>query len=327
MLGKSIYAYVWRTSRVGQIKICLLVSLVALLIVAPLELQRRIVDIAVLNHELWLLMLLGFVYLVVLLIQGGLKYVLNLVKGRVLEEVIRDLRKRILSQKFKTSKSVELSRVDTMDSGTTVSMLMAESEAVGEFASASLSVPLLQIGTIVWVMAYLLWVQPLIAVLAILTYAPQVFLVPKIQRNINRLASRRIHIMRKLGRESVNFDHLTDSEQARLRTRTSLFVELVFKIRLIIYRQKFILTFLGNFLNSLGILIVLVVAGYMVIKGQTNVSTLVVFISGFQKIADPGDELINFYRSFSNARVTYRLVVDAIDGTQLPLTLRSNDGL
>lgn len=324
MLGKSIYAYVWRTSRGSQIRICLLVSLVATLSVAPLELQRRMVDSAVSKHELWLLALLGFAYLAVLLIQGGIKYILNLVKGRVLEEVARDLRKRILEQKFTTSEAGTPSPVGAMDSGTTVSMLMAESEDVGKFASASLSVPLLQTGTILWVMAYLLWVEPLIAVLAILIYAPQVFLVPKIQRNINRLARRRTGIMRKLGREAVDFDKLAEGEQARPRTRTSLFVELVFKIRMIIYRQKYILTFLGNFLNSLGVLVVLVVGGYMVIQGQTNVSTLVVFISGFQKVSDPWDELINFYRSVSNARVTYGLVVEAIEGTQAPVNLPSS---
>jgi len=324
MLGKSIYAYVWQTSRASQIRICLLVSLVALLSVAPLELQRRMVDSAVSKHELWLLVLLGFGYLVVLLIQGGLKYILNLAKGRVLEEVARDLRKRILERKFITSEPGSLSPVGAMDSGTTVSMLMAESENVGEFASASLSVPLLQTGTIVWIIAYLLWVEPLIAVLAILIYAPQVFLVPKIQRNVNRLARRRTRIMRKLGREAVDLDKLAEDEQARPRTRTSLFVALVFKIRMIIYRQKYILTSLGNFLNSLGVLVVLVVGGYMVIQGQTNVSTLVVFISGFQKISAPWDELINFYRSVSNARVTYSMVVDAIEGTQVPVNLPSN---
>lgn len=98
------------------------------------------VDSAVSNHEPWQLALLGLVYLVVLLIQGGLKYILNLFKGRVLEEVARDLRKRILARKFLNSGPGNQSPVGALDSGTTLSMLMAESEDVGEFASASLSV-------------------------------------------------------------------------------------------------------------------------------------------------------------------------------------------
>jgi len=45
-------------------------------------------------------------------------------------------------------------------------------DCVGGFASESFSVPMLQIGTIVWVMGYLLWVQPLIAAFAIVNHGP-----------------------------------------------------------------------------------------------------------------------------------------------------------
>jgi ABC-type bacteriocin/lantibiotic exporter with double-glycine peptidase domain len=78
-----------------------------------------------------------------------------------------------------------------------------------------------------------------------------------------------------------------------------------------------LLTVIGNFLSSFGILVVLMVGGYMVIHGQTNVSTLVVFMSGFQKISDPWDLLIQYYRSLSNARVTFGLVAEVIDGTDV----------
>lgn len=197
MLGDSIYAYVWRTSRIAQIKICLIVSLVTFFSVVPLELQRRIIDSAVSSGEVLLLFLLGGVYLLVLLVQGGLKYGLNLLKGRVQEEVSRELRRHILQRKFADVSG-------PIDSGTTISMLSAESEDIGEFASTSLSTPLLQGGTIIWVMAYLIWLEPRIALLAIVIYAPQAFLTPKIQSNVNRLARRRTRTMRRLGHEAVS---------------------------------------------------------------------------------------------------------------------------
>ncbi|MBT8436826.1 MAG: hypothetical protein KJP11_05605, partial [Gammaproteobacteria bacterium] len=193
-----------------------------------------------------------------------------------------------------------------------------ESEYVGEFASASLSTPLLQGGTIVWVMAYLVWVEPRIALLAILIYTPQAFLAPKVQQIVNRLARRRTRIMRKLGSQTVSFDSLEESEHAGLRSQADLLVEQMYKLRMIIYRQKYILTFLGNFLDSFGVLVVLLVGGYMLIHDQTEVSTLVVFISGFQKVSDPWSQLVNFYRSVSNARVTFGLVAEQIDDQELP---------
>ena len=313
MLGNSIYTYVWRTSRNAQIKICLLVSLVTAFSVIPLELQRRIIDGAVSNREVSLLLLLGLAYLVVLLIQGVLKYAVNVLKGRVLEEVCRDLRKCILQRKLAPPRESADSAPGSMDSGTTISMLSTESEDIGEFASSSLSTPLLQGGTIFWVMAYLIWIEPKIAILAILIYSPQVFLTAKVQRNVNRLARRRTRIVRKLGSEAVASENLAEGGQARLRARTDLLIDLIFRIRMIIYRQKYIITFLGNFLGSFGVLIVLLVGGYMLIHEQTSVGTLVVFISGFQKISDPWAQLINFYRSVSNARVTFGLVAESLE--------------
>jgi ABC-type bacteriocin/lantibiotic exporter with double-glycine peptidase domain len=58
----------------------------------------------------------------------------------------------------------------------------------------------------------------------------------------------------------------------------------------------------------MGSIIVLMVGGYLVIQGQTEVSTLVVFISGLAKIADPWDQLINVYRSVSNTAVMYDII-------------------
>jgi ABC-type bacteriocin/lantibiotic exporter with double-glycine peptidase domain len=66
-------------------------------------------------------------------------------------------------------------------------------------------------------------------------------------------------------------------------------------------------------LDALGPIIVLVVGGYLVIQGRTEVSTLVVFISGFQKLGDPWNELVTFYRTAANAQVAYALVAESLD--------------
>ena len=85
-----------------------------------------------------------------------------------------------------------------------------------------------------------------------------------------------------------------------------------FLARVTIYRIKFFLTFFGNLLDAIGPLAVLLVGGLLVIRGHTQISTLVVFISGFQKVADPWDQLTAFYRTLSNARMKYKLIIDAL---------------
>lgn len=166
MLPSSIYEYIWHTTRKVQIRICLLIAFVGPLSMAPLELQRRIVEDAVGNRAIWLLAVFGSIYLGVILLQGGLKYALNLAKGRVLEEITRDLRKRIVRRTQGVTGPNASPESPPVDAGTTVSMLSTESEDVGGFASESLATPLLQVGTIIWVIGYLFWVEPLIAALA-----------------------------------------------------------------------------------------------------------------------------------------------------------------
>jgi ABC-type bacteriocin/lantibiotic exporter with double-glycine peptidase domain len=76
-----------------------------------------------------------------------------------------------------------------------------------------------------------------------------------------------------------------------------------------IYYRKYLLTLIGNMLDALGPIIVLVFGGYLVLKGRTEVSTLVVFISGLQRVSDPWDQLVTFYRTASNAQVSYGLII------------------
>lgn len=313
MLPDSLYRYVWQTSRGGQIRICLLIALIAPLSAAPLELQRRIVDQAVGSRELTLLAMLGGIYFATVLLQGGLKYLLNLGKGRVLEMVTRDLRRRVLDRENNLPEHGRRVNGHAVHEGTLVSVVAAESEDVGGFASESLAVPLLQAGAIAWVLGYLMWVEPAIAALAMLVYAPQAVLVPRVQALINRLARTRTSMVRNLGHDAVAIGGLPVATRRKKRERALRLVERIFQIRLRIYRHKFFLTFLGNFLDSLGPIIVLTAGGYLVIHDRTDVSTLVVFISGFQKLSDPWDQLINFYRSVSTARVSYALVADVLN--------------
>jgi ABC-type bacteriocin/lantibiotic exporter with double-glycine peptidase domain len=308
----SLYAYIWRTTRYGQMQICLLTALVAPMAMVPLELQRRIVDDALTSRNVRELLLLGAGYAAVALVQNGLKYVLNLTKGRVLEDVTRDLRRRILDQVAPRAAGAAAQAAGRADDGTTLSILAAEAEDVGGFASESFALPLLQIGTMLFVIGYLLWVQPLIAVMAIVVYLPQAVLVPMVQGTINRLARLRTTVVRRLGHYALgNGERRPDDRGRRLRHAEHL-VERAYATRIRIYYLKYALTFLGNVLDAAGPILVLMVGGYLVIRGQTEVSTLVVFISGFQRLAGPWDELVNFYRTGSNARIAYALVADAI---------------
>jgi ABC-type bacteriocin/lantibiotic exporter with double-glycine peptidase domain len=64
-------------------------------------------------------------------------------------------------------------------------------------------------------------------------------------------------------------------------------------------------------MNHLAPLSVLMV-GYLVINGETTVGTIVAFISGFERMADPSRQLIAYYRLASESQVQYRLIADRL---------------
>jgi ABC-type bacteriocin/lantibiotic exporter with double-glycine peptidase domain len=190
-------------------------------------------------------------------------------------------------------------------------MLTAETEDVSGFGGDAFGLPLLTGGTIIYVVGYLLWVQPAIAILAVVIYLPQALIVPITQYSINRLARLRIVSVRHLGGIAAGTNwprrgHADGMFGASVINR-------IYKLRIGIYVRKYLLAALGNFLDSLGVVIVLTIGGYLVIRGTTQVGTLLVFISGLDKVADPWDQLINFYRSISNTAVAYDMIRTQID--------------
>ena len=276
----------------------------------PLELQRRIVDDAIHDQDLRNLLILCGIYLLVLVVQGGLKYALNVYRGGLVERIAMQLRTLIfdglVDEPVKRGK-----RSATADKGAVVSMTSSEVEEVAGFVGNFISFPLLQAGTAFGTLGYLFWVQPEIAAFAMALFVPQIVIVPLGQRRINRWAANHARLLRKLGDVIVSSEKGALSLTHRKRRFTKL-ARGAFTTRILIYRVKFFLTFLGNFIDALGPLIVLAVGGWLVLNGKAEVSTLVVFISGFQKVAEPWDQLLTFYRTTSNARTKYRLIVDTL---------------
>ena len=61
-------------------------------------------------------------------------------------------------------------------------------------------------------------------------------------------------------------------------------------------------------MNHLAPSSVLMVGGHLVTSGATTIGTMVAFISGFQRLADPSRELLAYYRLAAETRVQYRLI-------------------
>ena len=194
----SLFAFIWQTSYRQQILLCVLTVFVSVLTTVPLELQRRIVDEAIHVGKIDYLALLSAIYLAVLLIQGGLKYGLNVYRGRIVETVTRFLRHTIYAGTQDSGPAPRPAGTD-VKKGAVVSMVAAEAEDLAGFVGDSISFPLLQAGTAVSAMGYLIWIEPRIAMFAAALYLPQLLVVPLGQRRINRWANIHAKLLRKMG--------------------------------------------------------------------------------------------------------------------------------
>lgn len=69
--GDQLTHFVWRASGAHQFYVGLIAVAVALLNFVPIDLQRRIVDVAIADRDVKTLVLLGVVYLAVIVMSGG----------------------------------------------------------------------------------------------------------------------------------------------------------------------------------------------------------------------------------------------------------------
>jgi ABC-type bacteriocin/lantibiotic exporter with double-glycine peptidase domain len=311
----ELWLYIRHACLRDQIWLSVLTVAVFLLTMVPLELQRRVVNDAIGSRDLQAILLLCLTYVAVVLVQGGLKLWLNIYRARVSEAATRHL--RLLVQKLCDDQEREPAEGGPHD-GVKISVAVAEVDPVGGFIGLSVSEPLLHGGILLSVFGYMLFLQPMMALVCLGVFVPQIVFVPLMQREINRRTKSRIKVLRKVSVglvESANGEpdsapsELCDDTADIYQRRTDRIYELDMRI----FKLKFTMNFLMNSLQHLAVAAILFVGGWFVVQGRTEVGTVVAFISGLDRVNDPWGDLVNYFREMSTARVKYRMVAKALD--------------
>jgi len=304
----TLVQFVWRMSGRRQILISVLALTVALLSMVPLELQRRIINQAVGDQNVDLLLFLGGIYLGTVILQGCLKYCLRLYQGWIGESTIRHCRNHLFGvHRKRRGKADEDEKAD----GQAVSVIGAEIEQVGGFVGEALAAPLVNGGMLAAIFGYMLVVEPMIAGISLCFFIPQVFALPLIQRYINRLIERRVTMLRDLG-DLVAGDDGDDASDRSSADGHRPLLDSIYRNRIRIYVLKFAGKALVNLMSALAPLSALVVGGYLVIQGETTIGVIVAFISGFERMASPMTGLIAYYRLAAQMRVKHDKIAEWI---------------
>ena len=132
--------------------------------------------------------------------RGTTRLVVNVYRGWVGENAIRDLRRHILAY----LRVARLAAPGPEARGVGAAMLVGEVEPIGGFVGSSFSEPLLQGGILLSVLAYIVHLDRWMAAAAFALFLPQLVFVPLMQSAINRRAGARVWVLRQLGVSTVD---------------------------------------------------------------------------------------------------------------------------
>ncbi len=295
----DLLAFVLFVSSKHQIWLCLLSVLVFTVGIAPLELQRRIVNDTFAGGDIGAILHLAAAYAGVALVAGILKLTMNVYRGFVSERAVRWLRIALLDNFDRLMH--EHRRAETQ--GVEISLVIDEADPVG----ASLSEPVLQGGLLIGIFAYMVYLQPLMALAAFAVFSPQLIFVPLMQKAINRRVSYRIAALRQI---SVGVIAASPLEMADGHSQHER-VAHVFSLNMGIIRLKFSMNFLMNLMYHLGIAAILALGGYYVVKGEVRVGTIVAFVSGLGQLNEPWGDLVNWFRDLKVTETKYDMIRQA----------------
>ena len=274
-------------------------------------------------------------FLGLVLVNGGFKYFLNVYRGVVGERMLRRLRYDLFVRMLR----FPLPRFRRTSQGELVSTIVAETDPLGGYIGDSIALPAFQGGMLVTLLIFMFIEDPVLGIAAIALYPVQMWLIPKLQKKLNARKKERIRLARalseRIGEVATGIREIHTHDTTRLeRADYTERVGDIYRVRVQIYRLKFFIKFVNNFIAQITPFFFYSIGGYLVIEGDLTFGSLVAVIAAYEKLADPWKELLNFYQVKEDAKGKYELLlesfqapgmiaqeqIDAEPETQVPIT-------
>jgi ABC-type multidrug transport system fused ATPase/permease subunit len=311
---KPLFSWVLERYRGVQVLLILLILVAIFLRVFPLEMQKRIVNSAIGLRNVNALFLYCGLYLSAVVLAGLFKYVINLLQGFIGQKILLEMRAQIYNHIL----SLPLTFFRRTPPGMVIASLTSELSAIGEFMGGAIAVPVINILTLLAFAGYMVYLDPLLAVLSLSIYPVEIIIIPILQKRFNRLNRDRIDVTRSMSNvigEAISGMHeIQGNAGYELENRKlERFSSRLFQIRLRMNNFKFLTKFANNFFQSLGPFVLFVVGGYLTIEGRFDLGALVAFLSAYEKLYDPWKELMDYYQDYQDSKVRYHQIMDYFD--------------
>lgn len=325
-MEKSLFGFIWKYSARQQIFIIMVTVLTYPVVYFLLELPKLIVNDAVQGDnfprdvlgfdfdQIPYLVLLCLTFLGLVVVSNGLKFYLNVYKGRLGERMLRRLRFELFQRVLR----FRLPHFRKVSSGEIIPMITSEVEDVGGYIGEAFALPAYQGGMLIVQLGFIFMQDPLLGLAAVSSYPIQGYVIPMLQKKVIILSRKRVKNVRiiadKVGESitGVAEIHANDAAAWHSADLSDRLYE-NFKIRYEIFNRKFLIKFLNNFMNQLTPFFFYLIGGYLVIQGNLSIGALLAVIAAYKDLAGPWKLLLSFYQMTADVSVKYQTVVENFD--------------
>ncbi|MEO0390668.1 MAG: ABC transporter transmembrane domain-containing protein, partial [Pseudomonadota bacterium] len=197
--------------------------------------------------------------------------------------------------------------------GELVSMVTSESEPMGGLMGDAVAQPVLQAGQMLTILGFLFAQSWAFGLAACALIPLQAWLIPKLQRQINKLNKKRALQVRALSGEigesaaGAATLRVSGGWPFRLAMITDRLGRL-FAIRFEIYQKKFFMKFINNFITQLTPFFFYAFGGYLVIQGDVSLGALVAALAAYKDLSSPWKELLAYYNQSQDMQLRWETI-------------------
>jgi putative ABC transport system ATP-binding protein len=343
---QSLYGYIWKHSRRDQLVILsialaaqpfyfLTLTLPKLIINGPIQgegfgtptatqnFMRLVVGLPEWLGSQWVLLegfalervpylfALSFAFLALVGFNGFLKYLINTMKGRLGERLLRRLRYDLIDRVLRFPPS----HLRKSKQSEIASMVKDEVEPLGGFSGDAVVWPVFLAGQALTALIFILVQSFWLGLVSAVVVLGQAIIIPRLRRPILQLGKMRQLQARELagrvgeivdGGADIRVHGTSNWERADIVRRLGR----IFDIRFELYQRKYFVKSLNNFMAQMTPFIFYAAGGYFVITGQLDVGQLVAVIVAYKDLPGPIKELIDWDLQRQDVQIKYDQVMD-----------------
>ncbi|MBX2886284.1 MAG: ATP-binding cassette domain-containing protein, partial [Granulosicoccus sp.] len=331
-MENGLFSYIFKYSKKEQINLILLTLLAFPFYYFSLNLPKIIINDAIngsnfpINTSLGIgnfsipfgqfeqvpyLIILCFLFLFLVIVNSGIKLVINIYRGVMGERMLRRIRLALIERIMK----FPLLRFRDTSQGELVSMVSQETEPLGGFIGDAISIPFYQGGLLLTVLLFMFVQDWKLGLAAIALYPLQIWFIPRLQKQVNLLNQQRTFRVRKLAEylgevvSGISEVHVNGNKPF-FTDHFSKLLGRIFNIRVQIFKKKFFIKFLNSAIAQLTPFLFFLIGGLLVIKGDMSVGSLVAAIAAYKDLSPSWKELLTWYQRQADARLKFDILTE-----------------